>query len=128
MSIAENATNGMAMKVAEYLGLVGTGVEPPRPPPPAAPEPSDNTHRFYLCRVDKDRIGAWTCVKKMKADAEKEAMAAWSQVEWNQYVGHKRVTHYPADVVVPVAANCPQMMDQLVLSKKVNGPVSLRLE
>jgi hypothetical protein len=86
-------------------------------------------------------------VKKMKADAEKEAMAAWSQaqrvpaeplsalappmlsqVEWNQYVGHKRVVHYPADVVVPVAANCPQMMDQLVLSKKVNGPVSLRLE
>jgi hypothetical protein len=127
-----DVTKGAAASPMEYLNetvntLAHTLVAKLSIPPPPAPEESDDTHRFYLCRLNTDRKDTYTCTKKLQEDAKKGSHDEYVEVYTNGS-NNNTVKWVPAIKMVKVKNACPEMFDQLVLSSKLNASVSLALE
>ncbi len=70
--------------------------------------PASETNRFYLCQPSKDRNDSMVCQKGVKEQVERAAADA-----------------PPSSVVVTIHARCPELVEQLVLSSKLNKPVAM---
>jgi hypothetical protein len=79
----DTLANMIAERVMKHLGVM---------PPP---EKNDTTHRFYQCRVDNDKSDVMRCVKKQRAELDREQQ------------------------IVTVKSGCPQIFDPLILSDRL---------
>ncbi len=68
--------------------------------------PASETNRFYLCQPSKDRNDSMVCQKGTKEQVEHAATSLSS-------------------VIVTIHNRCPELVEQLVLSSKLNKPVAM---
>ena len=77
------------------------------PLPPEKPEPTDSTHRFYLCRPSTERKDVMRCKRKTREEAQ------------------ERLEQAGSNKVVAIHAGYPQILDQIILSGQLKSPVAL---
>lgn len=115
MEFLNESINAVAHKV---IGYMSAG-------PPQKPKKSDETHRFYLCQIDKDRMNSYKCAKKMQEEAVAGEHEGYVQVIRNKDDNYDASNWVPAVLAVSIKKGCPETFDQLNLSSKLGAPVSL---